>query len=50
MPGGEAIEEYTDRFTGADGTGRVLYDHRCRQCSIGWHAACSDRPGVGWPP
>lgn len=40
---GETIEQYTDRLTGADGTGRVPYDHRrFRQCSIGWHAECSD--------
>jgi hypothetical protein len=35
-------DEYTDRLTGADGTGRRPYDHpRGRQCSIGWHMECS---------
>jgi len=39
---GETSEQYTDRLTGADGTGRVPYDHRRnRQCSIGWHGECS---------
>lgn len=35
---------YTDRLTGADGTGRRPYDHnRHRQCSVGYHFACSER-------
>jgi hypothetical protein len=43
MLAGETVEQYTDRLTGADGTGRVPYDHRrFRQCSIGWHEECSD--------
>lgn len=43
---GETIEQYTDRLTGADGTGRVPYDHRRRrQCSIGYHDECSDPQG-----
>lgn len=41
---GEDGDAYTDRLTGADGTGRRPYDHpRGRQCSIGWHLECS-----GW--
>lgn len=45
---GETNDAYTDRMTGADGTGRVPYDHRrYRQCSIGYHDECSRnrRPG-----
>jgi len=43
----ESLDAYTDRLTGADGTDRVPYDHaRRRQCSIGWHAECSDPAGV----
>lgn len=43
---GETDEQYTDRLTGADGTGRRPYDHpRNRQCSIGWHEECSDPAG-----
>lgn len=43
---GEASEQYTDRLTGADGTGRRPYDHpRNRQCSIGYHGECSDPNG-----
>jgi hypothetical protein len=43
---GETDDDYTDRLTGADGTGRVPYDHRRRrQCSIGWHDECSDPDG-----
>lgn len=43
---GETDDAYTDRLTGADGTGRVPYDHpRNRQCSIGWHSECSDPAG-----
>jgi hypothetical protein len=39
---GETDDAYTDRLTGADGTGRSPYDHpRNRQCSIGWHSECS---------
>lgn len=45
---GETDEQYTDRLTGADRTGRVPYDHRRnRQCSIGWHEECSDREHSG---
>lgn len=45
-PPGESDDAYTDRLTGADGTGRVPYDHsRNRQCSIGWHSECSDPLG-----
>lgn len=41
---GESASEYTDRLTGADGTGRRPYDHeRYRQCSIGYHNECSER-------
>lgn len=41
---GESAEQYTDRLTGADGTGRRPYDHeRHRQCSIGYHNECSER-------
>jgi hypothetical protein len=44
---GETDAQYTDRLTGADGTGRRPYDHsRNRQCSIGWHDECSDPAGV----
>lgn len=44
---GEDGDAYTDRLTGADGTGRVPYDHpRNRQCSIGWHSECSDPDGT----
>jgi len=43
---GESDDQYTDRLTGADGTNRSPYDHRRnRQCSIGWHAECSDPDG-----
>lgn len=39
---GENDDQYTDRLTGADKTGRVPYDHtRNRQCSIGYHMECS---------
>jgi hypothetical protein len=45
---GETDDEYTDRLTGADSTGRRPYDHsRNRQCSIGWHEECSDRLNAG---
>lgn len=41
---GESDDAYTDRLTGADGTGRIPYDHaRNRQCSIGYHGECSER-------
>lgn len=41
---GEDAGQYTDRLTGADGTGRRPYDHdRNRQCSIGYHNECSER-------
>lgn len=44
---GESDDAYTNRLTGADQTGRVPYDHsRNRQCSIGWHAECSDPAGA----
>jgi hypothetical protein len=44
---GEAAAAYTDRLTGADRTDRIPYDHpRNRQCSIGWHAECSDPAGT----
>lgn len=43
---GESDDAYTDRLTGADGTGRVPYDHRRnRQCSLGYHDECSDPAG-----
>jgi hypothetical protein len=42
---GETLDEYTNRLTGADGTGRRPYKHRNRQCSIGWHGECSDPSG-----
>lgn len=39
---GEDSDAYTDRVTGADGSGLRPYDHvRYRQCSIGWHMECS---------
>lgn len=39
-------DEYTDRLTGADRTGRSPYDHpRNRQCSIGYHGECTDPQG-----
>jgi hypothetical protein len=49
----ETDEQYTDRLTGADRTGRVPYDHhRNRQCSIGWHNECTgggcECPCHGW--
>jgi hypothetical protein len=45
---GETDDQYTNRLTGADRTGRVPYDHaRNRQCSIGWHEECSDRDHSG---
>lgn len=43
---GETDAQYTDRLTGADGTGRRPYDHdRNRYCSIGYHLKCSDPNG-----
>lgn len=40
---GETDEQYADRLTGADGTGRRPYDHRrFRHCAIGWHGECDD--------
>lgn len=43
---GETNIQYTDRLSGADGTGRSPYDHRrFRQCSIGFHDECSDPTG-----
>lgn len=43
---GETSDQYTDRLTGADRTGRKPYDHpRNRQCSIGDHNGCSDPTG-----
>lgn len=45
---GETDYHYTDRITGADGTGRVPYDHRrYRECSMGYHRTCSDPRGQG---
>ena len=45
---GEDAGTYTDRLTGADGTGRRPYDHpRFRQCSIGYHSECSSPRGGG---
>lgn len=47
MLDGEQSGPYTDRLTGADGTGRRPYDHaRNRQCSIGYHDECSERHEV----
>jgi hypothetical protein len=44
---GETDDQYTDRLTGADRSGRSPYDHRRnRQCSIGYHRECSDPQGV----
>lgn len=44
---GETGDAYTDRLTGADGTGRSPYNHsRNRQCSIGYHTECSDPVGM----
>lgn len=44
---GESDEQYTDRLTGADRTGRMPYNHRRnRQCSIGYHDECSDPSGA----
>lgn len=43
----ETTEEYTDRLTGADKTGRVPYGHRRnRQCALSWHDECSDPDGL----
>lgn len=45
---GETPEEYTDRLTGTDGTGRSPYDHRRhRQCALGYHLSCSANGGRG---
>lgn len=42
----ETDEQYTDRLTGADKTGRYPYpEQRNRQCSIGYHNECSDPQG-----
>lgn len=39
---GETDAAYTDRITGADGTGRVPYDHRRgRECSMAFHLTCT---------
>ncbi len=44
---GETADQYTDRLTGADKTGRVPYaEKRYRACSLGWHRACTDPSGV----
>lgn len=44
MLAGETPEAYTNRLTGADGSGRYPYDHaRNRQCAIGYHKECSVR-------
>lgn len=45
MLSGETTGQYTDRLTGADGTGRRPYKDRNRQCSIGFHEECSDPEG-----
>lgn len=46
MLDGETAAQYTDRLTGADGTGRVPYkERRFRQCSIGYHGECTDPEG-----
>ena len=42
---GETLEQYTDRLTGADKTGRSPYNgpglqRRGRSCCIGWHGEC----------
>ena len=43
---GETDEEYTNRLTGADGTGRSPYaERRFRECSLGYHDNCSDPEG-----
>lgn len=43
---GETDDQYTNRLTGADKTGRRPYDHpRNRQCSLGYHEECSDPAG-----
>ena len=43
---GETDYSYTDRITGADGTGRKPYDHvRFRECSMGYHLTCSEAGG-----
>lgn len=48
MLDGETPDEYTNRLTGADRSGRRPYDHsRNRQCSIGYHEECSDRHNNG---
>lgn len=40
-------EAWTDYLTGADGTKKQPYPkHRNRQCSIGYHAECSDPDGI----
>lgn len=39
---GETVEQYTDRLTGDDGTGRSPFPGRNRQCSLGWHEECSE--------
>jgi hypothetical protein len=44
---GEDDGAYTDRLVGCAGEDMRPYDHRRnRQCSIGWHAECSDPAGV----
>lgn len=44
----ETDDEYTDRLTGADQSGNRPYNHpRGRQCSIGYHAECSQRTEEG---
>lgn len=46
MLDGETPDEYTNRLLGAGGHA-YPYDHRRgRQCSIGWHAECSQRYGL----
>jgi len=42
----ETNEQYTDRLTGADKTGKCPYpEYRNRQCSIGYHSECTDPKG-----
>lgn len=41
---GETDDAYTNRLTGADGTGRNPYNHhRLRECALGYHNSCSGR-------
>jgi hypothetical protein len=39
---GEDGNRYTDRLAGYHGQDQTPYDHvRYRECSLGWHATCS---------